>query len=52
MRKIFINILLLTTISISAQAKLFDKKAIKLSTSTLLDKIKGGWAGQVIGVTY
>lgn len=52
MRKIFIYIQLLITISISAQAKLFDKKAITLSTLTLLDKIKGGWAGQVIGVTY
>lgn len=27
-------------------------EAVKLSKETLLDKIKGGWAGQTIGVTY
>ena len=32
--------------------KLSDKQIIKLTTETLLDKIKGGWAGQTIGVTF
>lgn len=40
--------------AIPALAKKSDKTAsrIKLSKEVLLDKIKGGWAGQVIGCTY
>src|SRR5690606_4851956 len=30
----------------------FTYKNVTLSTQTLKDKIKGGWAGQTIGVTY
>lgn len=37
---------------ISAQSKLFDGKAINISSEVLKDKIKGGWAGQVIGCTF
>jgi hypothetical protein len=29
-----------------------DGETIKISKSDLQDKIKGGWAGQVIGCTY
>ncbi|MDP3313122.1 ADP-ribosylglycohydrolase family protein [Lutibacter sp.] len=29
-----------------------SKKSIKMSKTTLQDKIKGGWAGQTIGVVY
>jgi hypothetical protein len=32
--------------------KLIDNQWVTLSTATLKDKIKGGWAGQTIGVTY
>jgi hypothetical protein len=31
---------------------LVDQQKITLSTATLQDKIKGGWAGQTIGVSY
>jgi hypothetical protein len=34
------------------QKPLTDRQVISLSTATLQDKIKGGWAGQTIGVTY
>lgn len=35
-----------------AQVKTTTEKSVRLSKSSLLDKIKGGWAGQNIGVTY
>ena len=40
--------------TIPAMAKKNDKGSsrIKISKEILLDKIKGGWAGQVIGCTY
>ncbi len=47
------------SIYLSSSAQQLDKKGsaslpktIKLSKEQLLDKIKGGWAGQTIGVTY
>ena len=43
----FILALLMAVCSITATAK-----SVKMSKATLLDKIKGGWAGQVIGCTY
>ena len=43
----FILALLMAVCSITATAK-----TVKMSKATLLDKIKGGWAGQVIGCTY
>ncbi|MCQ2163378.1 MAG: ADP-ribosylglycohydrolase family protein, partial [Bacteroidales bacterium] len=29
-----------------------DAKSVKMSKETLMDKIKGGWAGQTIGCTF
>lgn len=52
MKKIIVFIFLFVVIVTSAQTKLADNKSITLSTETLLDKVKGGWAGQVIGCTY
>lgn len=40
------------TAQIKKQTTFADKQIVTLSTATLLDKIKGGWAGQTIGVTY
>ncbi len=37
---------------INKQAKPVNNQKVVLSTYTLQDKIKGGWAGQTIGVTY
>jgi len=42
----FFSFLMLATTYCSAQKK------FNISTETLKDKIKGGWAGQTIGVTY
>lgn len=50
-KSIILNLLFLVVINF-AQTKLVDNKIIKLRTETLLDKIKGGWAGQVIGCTF
>lgn len=47
-----IVIFFLAVVLTSAQTKLVNNKMIKLNTQTLLDKVKGGWAGQVIGCTY
>ena len=44
---IIIGWFLLTTISLSAQLKM-----VTLSKESLKDKIRGGWAGQTIGVTF
>lgn len=44
---IIIGWFLLTTISLSAQLKM-----VTLSKELLKDKIRGGWAGQTIGVTF
>jgi len=51
MKKVIMLLVLLYGL-ISAQSNLFDGKKIKISTDVLADKIKGGWAGQVIGCTY
>ncbi|HKK47343.1 MAG TPA: ADP-ribosylglycohydrolase family protein [Balneolaceae bacterium] len=32
--------------------KIYQNKVVKISKEKLLDKIKGGWAGQTIGVTF
>jgi len=37
---------------VKKQAVLRDKQNISISKASLQDKIKGGWAGQTIGVTY
>jgi hypothetical protein len=49
-RKIFFAALLLCAGIISLQAQ--SSKQITISKQTLEDKIKGGWAGQTIGVTF
>ncbi|SMG09686.1 ADP-ribosylglycohydrolase family protein [Sphingobacterium psychroaquaticum] len=40
------------TVMVKAQDKTKAKSMFSLSKKVLLDKIKGGWAGQTIGVTY
>lgn len=56
MKKYFVYAVLLFTMQASAQIKkqatLINKQIVTLSTYALQDKIKGGWAGQTIGVTY
>ena len=54
-RKIFsvaLLILLCLAIPSASLAKKSDTAKIKLSKAELQNKIKGGWAGQVIGCTY
>ena len=52
MKKILINIILLFIFSISGTAQIEYGKTVEISKDVLLDKIKGGWAGQTIGCTY
>jgi len=54
MRKTLLYILVLTAVSCQTekQAGFADKQSITISKAVLLDKIKGGWAGQTIGVSY
>ena len=56
MKKHIVFIALIMATSIAAQPtkeiKFVGNQVITLSTATLQDKIKGGWAGQTIGVTY
>lgn len=56
MKKKLLFLLLLITTAASAQterpARFADKQLVTLTTAKLKDKIKGGWAGQTIGVTY
>ena len=52
MKKVLINIILLFTFSISGMAQIEYGKTVEISKEVLLDKIKGGWAGQTIGCTY
>ena len=49
MRKI-ITICIIGLFALNVQAQ--PVKTLKLSDKELLDKIKGGWAGQTIGCTY
>lgn len=50
--KIAFKILILSLLSISCEPVPDKTEAYTISESALMDKIKGGWAGQVIGVTY
>lgn len=52
MRKISLNIVILLLITIPAVSQIRYGKTVVLTKATLLDKIKGGWAGQTIGCTY
>ena len=56
MKRYFFYAALFCMVNVSAQknkqAPLLNKQKITLSTYALQDKIKGGWAGQTIGVTY
>ncbi len=45
-------LLLALTLSFDIAAQKSETKIITLSKTTLQDKIKGGWAGQTIGVTF
>jgi len=48
---ILIALLILTNLSVSAQAKISPKR-ITFTKEQLKDKIMGGWAGQTIAVTF
>ena len=52
MKKVLTNIILLFTFSISGMAQIEYGKTVEISKEVLLDKIKGGWAGQTLGCTY
>ena len=54
MRRFFVFVLLLVSIVVSSFAGVAykDGKQIKISKEKIRDKIKGGWAGKVIGCTY
>lgn len=54
MKKLIIFFFVIFTYSSFAQrhASFLDHQKITISNSVLQDKIKGGWAGQTIGVTY
>ncbi len=55
MKKTFLTLLstamLLTAANVASAAPNLPKR-IRMSKQELMDKIKGGWAGQTIGVTY
>lgn len=47
MKIVYVIILCLATLSLSSQTKM-----VTVSSAVLQDKIKGGWAGQTVGVTF
>ncbi|MDH6315066.1 hypothetical protein M2459_000947 [Parabacteroides sp. PF5-5] len=57
-KTLFATILVVFSLSVACAQKKSDAKQtrvpaeVTLSKATLLDKIKGGWAGQTIGCTY
>src|SRR5258706_4414521 len=52
MKKIFISLFLLILYSQGSAQNAFSAKTLTLSKEQLQNKIKGGWAGQTIGVTF
>ena len=52
MKKTFISILALSTLLIITVLVIAQNKTHSLSQTVLKDKIKGGWAGQMIGVSF
>jgi hypothetical protein len=56
MKNYFLFIAMLFAIQVNAQHKkqsnFKNEQTVTLSKAALLDKIKGGWAGKMIGVTY
>lgn len=52
MKRTLLHIALFLAVSLSATAQIEYGKNIGISKEVLLDKIKGGWAGQTIGCTY
>ncbi len=54
MKNIFITVMVWLTlmVALSCNTNISEKEEATISKSDLLDKIKGGWAGQVIGCTY
>ncbi|MBP1614172.1 MAG: ADP-ribosylglycohydrolase [Bacteroidetes bacterium] len=52
MKYVFSNIILFFVLILPAKAQIDYGKTIVIDKKTLLDKIKGGWAGQTIGCTY
>lgn len=47
-----LSAILLLAFTLNARNKTEVPKEVKISKTELIDKIKGGWAGQVIGVCY
>ena len=56
MKKLISFLLIIFVVTVSAQhkkrIKVVPNQKIMLSKSALQDKIKGGWAGKTIGVTF
>ncbi len=56
MKKYLLYVAIISSLPLVAQVKkqkvLVDKQIISTSAASIKDKIKGGWAGQTIGVTY
>ena len=52
MKKIITTIAVFTFLTGFSQINLKDQQKIIIAKTVLQDKIKGGWAGQTIGVTY
>lgn len=52
MKKILITLLALSAVLIISALVFAQNKKQRLSQSALKDKIKGGWAGQMIGVSF
>lgn len=52
MKRTLLHIALLLLVSISVEAQIEYGKTVEIKKSVLIDKIKGGWAGQTIGCTY
>ena len=50
LHKLFRSALVLALLLLSATS--ISARTVKISSATLLDKLKGGWAGQTIGCTY
>lgn len=52
MKKILISVLALSAVLIITMLVIAQNKTRRLSQAALKDKIKGGWAGQMIGVSF
>ncbi|RYY17822.1 MAG: ADP-ribosylglycohydrolase family protein [Chitinophagaceae bacterium] len=52
MKRCLFKKMLLVSISLILTSVVFSQKTVSISKKVLHDKIKGGWAGQTIGVTF